>query len=258
MRRVFWGLLFLMLALAGPVESFTAPLPEAEAAARYNAAGDLYRDGRFGEALEAYEAIIAAGVRNPDLYYNAANAAFRSNLIGKSVLYLERALRLAPSDRDILANLAFVNTRKQDRDPSESNAVLAFLERRYAAVTENAAAVWSGLGFAFMMFFGAGILFLNGWKRNLLAGCAVLCGLVSLGATGMLVQKIRYAATASEAVVMTGELHAYSGPGDDNTLIFTMHEGTKVFVERSQDSWVLVRTKSGIGGWIESKDLEKI
>jgi tetratricopeptide (TPR) repeat protein len=257
MRRVLFGMIFLAFAVFVP-EAVPAPMSGAEAAARFNKAGVLYREGGFREALESYEAIIADGVRNPDLYYNAAGAAYRSEMIGKSILYLERALKLAPSDRDILANLAFVNSRKQDRDPVEDNVVLAFLERRYGAVTGNAAALWSGGAFALMMLLGAAILFSGGWKRMSLAVFAAICGLVFLTSAGVLVHKAHKAAVSREAVVMTGELNAYSGPGTDNTLIFTIHEGAKVFLERSQDSWVLVRLKSGAGGWVEAKALEKI
>ena len=57
---------------------------------------------------------------------------------------------------------------------------------------------------------------------------------------------------------MADEASAYSGPDIDNIHIFTIHEGTKVVIERSQDDWNLVRLMSGAGGWIRDGLMEPI
>jgi hypothetical protein len=231
---------------------------ETESAARYNRAGALYREGKFREALDMYESLITSGIRNPDLYYNAANAAYRSRQLGRAVLYLERSLRLSPSDPDALANLEFINSQKQDKESLGGNAVTAFIARRYEAITVNAATAWSGGAFALMMLCAIGALFFPGWKRFVLLGITATFCLVFLVSTGILVQKTHHLSTTVEAVVMTPEVNAYSGPGTDNTHIFTVHEGTKVTVERHQDSWRLIRLKSGVGGWAAADSLGTI
>lgn len=258
MRRILWMMLALAAFSAAGADAGSPGMNPAEAAARYNQAGESYRSGQFQTALDGYESILLSGVRNPDLYYNAANAAYRAGRMGKAVLYYERALRLAPSDADARTNLAFVNVRKQDRDPVEDNAVLVFLGRWYGRITVNAAALVSGWVFAAVMLLAIGVLFCEGWKRMTLAVAAGVMGVIFLGATGVFVQKVHHAAVTVEAVISVPEVHAYSGPGMDNTLIFTLHEGTKVVLERGQDGWILVRMKSGVGGWIEERALTKI
>ena len=254
---ILWISAFALFTAAVPPAHATA-LGESEAAARYNRAGGLYREGKFREALDMYESLIKSGIRNPDLYYNAANAAYRARMIGRAVLYLERSIRLSPSDHDALANLEFINSQKQDKESSGGNAVAAFLARQYNSITVNAAAAWSGTGFALMMLCATVAFFLLGWKRSaLLVAAATFC-LVFAVSTGILVQKTRHSSTTVEAVVMTPEVNAYSGPGTDNTHIFTVHEGTKVTVERRQDSWWLIRLKSGVGGWAAADSLETI
>jgi hypothetical protein len=258
MKRFFLCILISIIGAGNPVYISAAPLRGKDAAARYNEAGALYRDGRFREALDIYEQLMAGGIRNPDIYYNASNSAYRLDRIGKSVLYLERALKLAPSDREANANLSFLNSRKQDKEPVEENAVLAFLERRYISINTDTAAWWSGMAFALMMLLAVGMLFLGGWRRISLGIATGLCGLVFLVSTGLLVHKVHRKATVQEAVIMVPEVHAYSGPGTENTLIFTLHEGTKIVIERGQDNWLLVRMKSGIGGWVEKGSMAKI
>jgi len=229
-----------------------------ESAEKYNRAGSLYREGNFVEALLMYEELIHQGIVNPDLYYNASNAAYRSGSTGKAILYLERAIKLAPSDRDALDNLRYLNSIKKDNEPSNSNIVLAFLARRYNNVNVNHAAVWSAVSFALAMFAGIGALFSISWKRLAFAGVSILIGVIFLVSTGIFVEKVHYNITEVEAVIMSEEANAYSGPGVENTHIFTIHEGTKVIIERSQNSWNLIRLISGAGGWIKSDHMERI
>jgi len=229
-----------------------------ESAALYNRAGDLYRAGKFTEALDIYEKLIKEGIKEPDLFYNASNAAYRLNMTGKAVLYLERSLKLAPSDPDALANLAFINSKKQDKETPPMNAVTAFLENMYDRINVNSAAFWSGMTFALMMLCAIGFLYFGGWIRLTLVTVGALCGFMFVISTGFLIQKVHHESTVTEAVIMTGEVNAYSGPGAENTLIFTIHEGTKVFIERKQNSWDQIRLKSGVGGWVEADSLQTI
>ncbi|MBN1291976.1 MAG: hypothetical protein JXB48_09065 [Candidatus Latescibacteria bacterium] len=229
-----------------------------ESAEIYNRAGALYREGKFSEAFDLYEQLIDEGIANPDLYYNAANAAYRNNMLGKSVLYLERALKLAPSDEDILTNLAFINAVKPDKEPVNTNPVVAFIAYRYNIININSAALWSGFSFAIAMLCATCALFLTVWKRTTIIIAAILSFTLFLVSTGILIEKVHHRSAVIEAVILAEDAHAYSGPGEDNTHIFTVHEGTKVEIQRHQDSWSLVRLKSGAGGWILSNVMEKI
>jgi pentatricopeptide repeat protein len=252
--------LIALISLSLPMfqqESYAASFGT-ESAALYNRSGDLYRQGKFDEALEIYERLIKEGIKDPDLFYNASNAAYRLNMTGKAVLYLERSLKLAPSDPDARANLAFINSRKQDKETPSMNAVTAFLENLYDRINVNSAAYWSGITFALMMLSAIGLLFRGGWIRLTIASVVAAFGLMFIVSTVFLVQKVHHESTVKEAVIMTGEVNAYSGPGSENTHIFTIHEGTKVFIERNQNSWDLIRLKSGVGGWVAADSLQAI
>ncbi|MFC1606934.1 hypothetical protein ACFL47_03095 [Candidatus Latescibacterota bacterium] len=252
--------LYIVLALffmTLPCEKANA-LNESEAATLYNHAGAQYREGMFNEALEMYEQLIAGGVVNPDLFYNAANTAYRTDSIGKAVLYLERALRLDPSDEDAIANLAFINSIKQDREPVNDNPVVAFIVGHYDAVNSNSAARWSGISFAVAMLLVTALLFTSGLKRLAAGGAGIVFVLIFLVTTGTLIDKVHHGNTVKEAVIMTESAKAFSGPGGENTHIFTVHEGTKVVIERQQNVWNLIRLKSGAGGWIQAELMERI
>ena len=249
---IFVFLLTLITASESPA------VEERKPAEHFNEANALYRDNQFAGALQIYEELIRNGIVNPDLYYNAANAAHRIGATGKAILNLERALKLAPSDKEVCANLAFLNSIKKDQEPENTNAVLAFLSSRYNAINVNTAALWSGVTFALSMVLATGALFGKGWKQLTLYAATILCGVIFITSTAVLIQKLHYTSTVVEAIVMDEEANAYSGPGIENTHIFTIHEGTKVVIERTQKSWNLIRLKSGAGGWIQADLVEQI
>jgi tetratricopeptide (TPR) repeat protein len=118
-----WFALFVVL-LASSIASFAA----APSNASFAAANKLYEQGKYGEAVAAYEALRSGGLTSPALLYNLGNARFKSGRIGKALgAYLE-AGHMAPRDPDIRANLQFA--RKQVQGPTlAANALHAWLSR---------------------------------------------------------------------------------------------------------------------------------
>ena len=66
----------------------------------FREANDLYAEGDHGAAAEVYEAILAGGFLNADVYYNLANARYMDGDVAQAVLGYERALRLDGSHED--------------------------------------------------------------------------------------------------------------------------------------------------------------
>ena len=64
---------------------------------------------------------------------------------------------------------------------------------------------------------------------------------------------------AEEAVVLEPQVDVMSAPVDDETLtIFTVHEGTKVRVDRRAEEWAEVVLEDGRVGWVRAEVLETI
>lgn len=252
-------ILYVVIAgiVSGALTLQAEPDPR-QAAARYNEANSLYQNGGFADALGIYEELIEGGIQNPDLYYNAANASYRAGHLGRAILYLERAKKLAPSDSDIRSNLAYLNSIKTDHEQVDENVVVEFIGSLYERLTVNTVMWWSAITFLIAMACATGYLFTTGWHRKALLSTGIVMTLVFLTASGIAGEKIYRQKTVIEAVVITDTAEAYSGPGSENTHIFTIHEGSKVVVERGQNDWLLIRLKSGAGGWINNKALVKI
>jgi uncharacterized protein YgiM (DUF1202 family) len=55
----------------------------------------------------------------------------------------------------------------------------------------------------------------------------------------------------NEAVILSTSVIGYSGPGEDFTRVFTIHEGMIFTLERDEDNWSLIKLENGLGGWIK-------
>jgi uncharacterized protein YgiM (DUF1202 family) len=65
-------------------------------------------------------------------------------------------------------------------------------------------------------------------------------------------------AGAPRAVVMEDRADVLSGPADDNTVLFTVHEGTSLEVRNVRDGWYQVSLPNALSGWIRADDVETV
>lgn len=248
----FLGILLSILGSASGAPAGTA------AAVGYNQANALYRKGDYAQAAAVYEEVLAQGVRHGAVYYNLGNAYYKAGELGRAILAYERAVRLRPDDEDVLANLRFVNALKTDREPEpEGNIVVRFLGRRYRSLSVDGLAL--GLSLCLFACAAAGVAWLFVAHRRVMWICLlVIFGGGLLGAGGLLAIKIHDREAAAQAVILDEEAVGRSGPGGDYLKVFTLHEGTKVTIEREEGGWSLVRLPNGMGGWAPTGTMEKI
>ncbi|MFA6544947.1 MAG: tetratricopeptide repeat protein, partial [Limisphaerales bacterium] len=74
----------------------------------FEAANRLFEQGRFADAASAYEKLLTNGPASAAVHFNLGNAHFKSGQPGRAIFHYHQALRLAPRDPDIRANLQFV------------------------------------------------------------------------------------------------------------------------------------------------------
>lgn len=224
----------------------------------YNEANALYRQGEFRKAAGRYEEVVSRGVRNGNVFFNLGNAWFKAGEIGQAILAYERALKLMPGDEDVLSNLRFVNAHKEDKSPEEDvNLPTRLLSSAYRALSANVLAVLSSISL-FLMSAAAVLWLYSIPRRSLTIGLLVLAGVGLCGSGSLLTYRVHNETSASEAIVLADEVQGRSGPGNDYLLVFTIHEGTKVAVERLENRWYLVRLPNGIGGWVPGETVERI
>ena len=162
-----------------------------------------------------------------------------------------------PGDRDVLANLQFANAQKIDRESEdEANILTRVLQAFFAFFTFDALAVMVCV-FVFLMGGVAVCWVFVPVRRLLWGGLLVVFAGGLLSSTAMLAFKA-HQHSIPKAIILVDKTIGRSGPGSDFLQVFALHEGTKVEIERVEGGWLLVRLRSGLGGWIEARALERI
>ena len=216
-----------------------------------------YAHGDYAAATESYERILQQRIHNSRVYYNLGNACFKRNQIGRAILNYEKALKLDPTDTEARENLTFANQRIRDRIPADDLPYLVTLLERARDLLRpgQVTALFVGFYLVAMMLSGGWILGRRRrWGPAVGVAALVFSGLM-LVAGGWALLQVRERNSADEAIVLTEKAGVLSGPGTENTLIASVHEGTKVRVHVSRQGWVQVTLPDGRAGWIQGDAL---
>ena len=226
----------------------------------YLVANSLYQQGQYEPALEQYNAVILSGKESADLYYNMGNAAYRSNSIGHSILYYEKALKLEPSHEDALHNLDFVSRYRLDT--FEQVPVLFLGAWITGFVQLFPEQIWSILALLFFIFTLAGLLIYLFSRRMLLKKSAFISGLVALLMFVITLfaalSRHRDIVNPDTAIILAPSVVVRSSPSESGTELFILHEGTKVKVNEEVSGWQNIKVIDGREGWILADDFEAI
>ena len=235
-----WLSILLALVCAGKI------LAE-DASADFSAANKLYAEGKFSDAVNAYEKIIQNGAQSPALWFNAGSAEFKAGHLGKAIAAYRQAELLAPRDAELRANLAFVRNQVQGatiRESSWQNWVGSLTLNEGTLLT--AALFWLTLGiFVVRQIRPALVPKLQGVTR-------ILVVLTIFSATVLGLQAANHFSNGT-AVVTVAEATARSGPFDDAQSAFTVRDGAELSVLDQRDGWVQVANNAGKSGWLSTK-----
>ena len=211
-----------------------------------NNAEENFKNGNFVSAAAIYESLITVeNINNPSVYYNLSNAYYRNGNLGKAVLNIEKAYRLAPRDGDIKNNRKYLKTLAGQKD---GGFIKNFLDGTFSL--NELTAVSAGL---LILIF----ILLSVSSVNKIAALLAFLFLLPFGWT---VYRVNAEIFTNSAVVLKSAA-VRSGPGENNPEIFDVKEGGKAAIISENANWSAVFVnKDGetLTGWVESKDLGKI
>ncbi|MXV15728.1 tetratricopeptide repeat protein [Hufsiella ginkgonis] len=236
--------LFLLLVL--PFCAF------AEDPSLFGRANAQYAKSQYKEAAATYRRLISEGFQSAPLYYNMANACYKTGDIPSAILYYEKAARLSPGDEDIRFNLLLANSKITDKIEAVPefflakwwrSAILAFPADALAAC----AVVFILLGSAAVIayFFAGSVALKKG--AFFVSLILVLLGLAAILMAGL---QERYFRDHHQSVVFEGSVTVKSGPSVQSKSLFVVHSGTKVDVLETNGGWIRISLASGNEGWM--------
>jgi tetratricopeptide (TPR) repeat protein len=236
-------LIAAILVLAGNI--FGADVPT-----DFSAANKFYAEGKFADAANAYEKILASGAASPNLLFNYGNAEFKSGNLGKAITAFRRAELLAPRDSEIHANLAFVRNQVQGATVRES-----FWQNWLGNLSLNEWTVFAAIAFWLTFLLLAAKQIRPALATKLKSATWIFAALTIFSGTVLGVQAASHF-TKQTAVVVSAQATARSGPFDDAQNAFAVHDGAELSVLDRRDDWVQVADGSGKTGWLPVKQVE--
>ena len=215
-----------------------------------------YEQTRYVEAIQAFGGLVESGYASAPLYYNLANAYYRNEQYGPAVLYYEQALRLAPGDADVRANLARVREEVMDGalevPPFFVTAWARSLRDRLPALAWTILALLAAWLAAYGLYRWRG-----GATREvrrsgfawLVGGLLFLLPLVWLAGSRGANER-----SSGIYIVLQNNLPLREAPSAESRRLETLPEGYRLERIDRLDPWVQVTTPSGNQGWVDSTE----
>ena len=221
-------------------------------------ANDLYKAGKFEDAIKEYEIIESNKLVSVELYYNLGNSYYKLNKVGPSIYYYEKALHLDPSNEDVRNNLVFAKRLALDNIEELPKTVLQKLNKNYLqklSYDQWAVVVitFSLLGSLFFLLF---YFAETPSKKRLYFVTSIVSFILLLGSLFITYNQYNTSRTNNPAIVFAEETEIRNAPTLNSEVVFKLHEGTKVIVLDVVDNWKKVKIKDGKLGWIIAEDIK--
>jgi tetratricopeptide (TPR) repeat protein len=220
----------------------------------------LYRDGRFEEAIQEYEEIIRQGYASAALFHNLGNSYYRLGKISPAILAYERAIRLAPNDPDIQHNLSLAHLRATDRiEPLPELFFVPWLRTVGSLASRSTTLQLFGIAWL-LLFLSLSVFFLSTKDTllRLLRLVAATSFLFVLLFGVLLFIQVALLESQDAAIITAPVVTVKSSPDPKSVDAFVIHEGLKVRIDDGVGEWRRISLADGKVGWIRSTELEQI
>jgi len=247
MRSVAVTLLFILLFCSS---SFAAG---ESAAALYNQGNKLYAASQYDEALRHYEGAYTAGARDPRLFANMGNAAYKGGKIGIAVWSFKSGLALAPRDEDLEFNYGFAIAHTMDETPPSMDLLVTKIWKGLAGYFTASEFAGVFLAVLFLLCIAALVIIHSdpGTRIRTVAvwACVALGLMILVWSFPTAVKLYEYFYTTS-GVLLDHEIQVRSTPDDIGPVVFTIHEGIEFEITEKRGNYAHIRIPTGYAGWI--------
>jgi len=222
----------------------------------WKAGNESYKNGDYTQAIASYQQLLEEGLSSAELYHNLGAAYFVEGEIGESILFLEKAVRLRPSDNNIQSSLS-VSRESVDSPFIE---IPEFFITRYWKVL--CASLPSFLWLILQVISGGiGIYGIYNWQlsqdkdkryRGFILGLAGLLLSIVLFFVSRSSSRLD---TSHDIAIVMDNLTLMSGPDQRSEQKENLPEGLKVQILDQIDDWYKVSLSNRDIGWVEKDKL---
>jgi len=214
--------------------------------ASFDGANRLYEQGKYRDAIEAYESLLGGGTVSPAVWFNLGNAHFKAGHIGEAIAAYRQAEALAPRDPDVRANLEFA--KRQVSGPTLHRSTFNQTVNKLSINEWTLLAtvpLWAWFG---LMIAGQ----LKPQLRSSLRKWAWTTGLAAVMAgvvVGVAYQE-RYGQTT--VVVSSRDAVVRLGPFDESPSTVTAVDGAEFTLHDAKADWYQISDGQKVLGWLKT------
>jgi len=255
-----WAWFRLVLPLACGLLSMPAaaqPATDVDPGLRFEQANEAYEAGDYSGAVMLYRRVLESGRESSAVHYNLGNALLKNGELGAAIASYRRAERLSPRRSEIRENLDIARARRADLEPEGGEATLAALRRGLLRRIALHELLIVGDGFYFAAALLA-VLLISGRGGRRMRHALTLSAPLAVILLLFVAWEHWVRSAAPEAVVIVKQVEARSGPGEEYTSQFTLHEGAELTIEDQRGDWSVVRWAGDLHGWVERAALERL
>ncbi len=218
---------------------------------KFDIANSYYNNSEYNKSIQIYEEVIKEGLHSEYLYYNLGNAYYRSGMVGQSIWSYNKALSLNPRFESVKYNLEIVSSKIKDRVilPSE------FLPVHFYISLKSVFSYYEWLIFGSILFLLT-VCFFVGFKlfifnNHIVKKINFITVLITFIVHLIILDVFLEKNEKKFGIVVFDNVNAYSGPFyGDNTVLFTVNEGTKAQLSQEQGEWFEIVILNGGKAWI--------
>ncbi|MFC1667533.1 tetratricopeptide repeat protein [Candidatus Omnitrophota bacterium] len=224
----------------------------------YRNANLSYENEDYEEAASLYEMLVKMDRISPEVFYNLGNSYFKLKKLGKAIVNYEKAIKLAPRDRDVKLNLKLARSMTIDKiEVAEKGFILSAILFLYERMNVNELSVVVSILYLAIITLLVFSIFFVANRKGFFYTTGALAVLLSVFAI-FLASKIRIENFATSAVIISKKVDVRSGPKEDYLLQFSLHEGTKVRVMEERQLWYEIDLSKDLRGWLPKDSVEII
>lgn len=225
----------------------------------FTIANNLYKEGKFEEAIEKYKKVASQELVSSELYYNLGNSYYKLNKVGPSIYYYEKALKLDPLNKDVKNNLVFAKRLALDSIEALPKTVFQKFNKNY--LQKLSYNQWAIVVICFSLL--ASLLFLLFYfaqtplKKRIFFATSIFGFLLLLISFFITLNQYNVSKKNKEAIVFANKTSIRNAPTLNAEEVFVLHEGTKVTVLDGIDNWKKIKIADGKLGWIIASEIKE-
>jgi len=226
----------------------------------FEKANNLYQKGKYEQAISEYEKVLSSKNHSTELYFNLGNCYYKLNKIAPAIYNYEKALLLNPDDAEILNNLKFAQQMQIDEIKVIPTVGFSKMVHDFASVFHYNTWAWIAVGFStlfLLCFIGYYLSQIASSKRLFFFGMFGLLLLLLISVSAAISEKNDFD-NEKPAIVFAEMVLVKSEPQNGSNTVFTLHEGTKVFVKETLENWRKIQLTDGTEGWIEKTAIKEV